>query len=347
MPLDPELQALLSSPEGLRLPSLRDHSPAQARALHAAAAARALRTLEVEPVGSVRTFQVPTRSGGLELRTYTPTDCPVPAPAVIYLHGGGWVLGDLDAQDATCRHLAQRCRAVVVSVAYRLAPEHPFPAAVDDSYDAVLWTHAHADQLQVDVHRIALAGSSAGGNVAAGTTLRLRDEGQPLLAAQLLLYPPTDPLLNSASVRDKDTGYYLTADDMRSFVEAYLPDPSTRSCAYAAPLHAPSLADLPPAVIATAGFDPLCDEGMAYAARLRAEDVHVLHLHFPHLIHGFFGFARQSQAAARARDEVLDAFTGLLSRCGRHDDHDAGRRPELAAPPAVSSPPTGSRRNGT
>jgi acetyl esterase len=309
MPLDQELQALLSRADGLRLPSLREHPPAQARALHAAA----LRSVDVDPVESVRTVHVPTPSGPLELRVYRPTDCPVPAPAVVYLHGGGWVLGDLDVQDATCRHLAQRCRSVVVSVGYRLAPEHPYPAAVEDSCAAVLWTHAQADRLQVDDRRVAVAGSSAGGNVAAGTTLRLRDHGLSPLAVQLLLYPPTDPSLSSASVRENGSGYYLTADDMRDFVQAYLPEPGSRSCAYAAPLHAPSLAGLPPTVVATAGFDPLRDEGVAYAERLRASGVQVQHLHYPSLIHGFFGFARQSRAAARAREEVLDAFTRLLA----------------------------------
>jgi acetyl esterase len=329
MPLDQELASLLSRADGLRLPSLRDYSPAQARTLHSAAAAAALRSAGVAPVESVQTVHVPTPAGPLELRVYRPSDCPVPAPAVVYLHGGGWVLGDLDVQDATCRHLAQRCRAVVVSVRYRLAPEHPYPAAVHDSCDAVVWTHAHADQLQIDDARVALAGSSAGGNVAAGTTLRLRDQGQPLLAAQLLLYPPTDPSLSSASVRENGSGYYLTADDMRDFVDAYLPDPTTRSDAYAAPLYAPSLAGLPPAVVATAGFDPLRDEGVAYAERLRASDVHVQHLHYPSLIHGFFAFARQSKTAARAREEVLDAFASLLAPAGGGLDDHHRRTPRL------------------
>lgn len=311
MPLDHELQVLLL--RGLHLPSLRDGSPAQARAQHAAAARSAMSSdSDVQVVESVASCLIPAEGNPLEARIYRPVDCPSPAPAVVYLHGGGWVLGDLDVQDATCRYLANRCRSLVVSVAYRLAPEHPHPAAVEDARTAVLWTHAHAEQLGADPQRVAVAGSSAGGNVAAGVALRLRDEGRKVLAAQLLLYPPTDPLLASPSVQENGRGYYLTADDMHGFVDAYLPDPAARTSPYAAPLHAPSLTGLPPAVLVTAGFDPLRDEGVAYAERLRAAHVPTVHLHFPELIHGFFGFARQSRAAARARDEVLDAFTQLL-----------------------------------
>lgn len=311
MPLDPELQALLS--RGLHLPSLRNSTPAQARAQHAAAARSAMSNgSAVEDVDGVTNCLVPTEGEPLEVRVYRPSGCPAQAPAVVFLHGGGWVLGDLDVQDATCRHLANRCRALVVSVGYRLAPEHPYPAAVEDARTAVLWTHAHAPQLGADAQRVAVAGSSAGGNVAAGLALRLRDEGRAVLASQLLLYPPTDPLLAFPSVQENRSGYYLTADDMRCFVDAYLPGPTTRTSPYAAPLHAPSLTGLPPTVLVTAGFDPLRDEGMAYAERLRASDVPTVHLHFPELIHGFFGFVRQSKAAARARDEVLDAFTQLL-----------------------------------
>lgn len=311
MPLDHELKALLS--RGLHLPSLRGMSPAQARAQHAAAGRSAMSSgREAEDVETVTSGLVPTQGDPLEVRIYRPRSCPPHAPAVVYLHGGGWVLGDLDAQDATCRYLANRCGAVVVAVAYRLAPEHPYPAAVEDARAAVLWTQAHAEQLGADAQRVAVAGSSAGGNVAAGVALRLRDEGRSVLVAQLLLYPPTDPLLESASVQENSRGYYLTADDMRCFVDAYLPDPATRTAAYAAPLHAPSLAGLPPAVLVTAGFDPLRDEGVAYADRLRAADVPTIHLHFAELIHGFFGFANHSDAAARARDEILDAFAHLL-----------------------------------
>lgn len=311
MPLDHEVQALLS--RGLHLPSLRSSSPAQARAQHAAAARDAMSGGGVEQVDAVTTCLVPAEDEPLEVRVYRPAACPPSAPAVVYLHGGGWVLGDLDVQDATCRYVANRCRALVVSVGYRLAPEHPYPAAVDDARRAVIWTHEHAEQLGADAQRVAVAGSSAGGNVAAGVALRLRDERRPVLAAQLLLYPPTDPLLSLPSVRENSRGYYLTEDDMRCFVDAYLPDPATRTSPYAAPLHAPSLSGLPPAVVVTAGFDPLRDEGVAYVERLRAAHVPCVHLHFPELIHGFFGFARQSRAAAGARDEVLDAFTHLLA----------------------------------
>lgn len=313
MPLDHELQVLLS--RGLHLPSLRTNSPAQARAQHAAAARSSMSSCgDGEDVAAVTTCSIPAEGGPLEARVYRPAACPPAAPALVYLHGGGWVLGDLDVQDATCRYIATRCRSVVVSVGYRLAPEHPFPAAVDDACAAVLWTHAHAEQLGADQRRVVAAGSSAGGNVAAGAALRLRDEQLPVLASQLLLYPPTDPLLTSPSVQENGRGYYLTEDDLRCFVDAYLPDPDTRTSPYAAPLHAASLTGLPPAVVATAGFDPLRDEGLAYVEKLRAAQVPTVHLHFPELIHGFFGFARQSQAAARARDEVLDALSELLDR---------------------------------
>lgn len=250
----------------------------------------------------------------LELRLYRPLRPSEALAGIVYLHGGGWVLGDLDLQDATCRHLANVTGALTAAVAYRLAPEHPYPAPLDDACTAIEWLYECADQLGVERKRIGVAGSSAGANLAAASVLRRRDEGAVSVAAQLLLYPPTDPLMSFPSVSKNGTGYYLTAEDMRGFIEAYLPDPETRTNPYAAPLYAESLKGLPPAVVTTAGFDPLCDEGVAYVQRLQDAGIDVEHLHYPGLIHGYFGFADRVPAAAAARDEVLRAFTRLLSR---------------------------------
>ena len=313
MPLDAQLAELLSRAGGLRLPSYRDLGPEEARRQHSAAVQRVRAGSGVpEPVAEVRRMSVSGLGVELPARLYRPrTDAAL--PCVVYLHGGGWVLGDLDSQDATCRRLANIADAAVLAVGYRLAPEHPYPMALDDAVTALDQVWRDGDALGADPGAIAVAGSSAGANIAAAATLRWRDEGRPALAAQLLLYPPTDPLLASASVTENAEGYYLTAEDMQGFVEAYLPDPESRTLPYAGPLHADNLAGLPPAVVTTAGFDPLRDEGVEYVARLRGAGVPVTHLHYPDLIHGYFGFAALVAAAARAREEVLGAFAQLLA----------------------------------
>lgn len=223
-------------------------------------------------------------------RLYVP-EATVPCPPLIaYFHGGGWVLGGLDTHDATCRALAAASGAAVLSVAYRLAPEARYPAAIEDCYDACCWALANADALGVDATRLAVAGDSAGGNLAAAVALVARDRGGPKIAHQLLLYPVTDDDFETASYRANGGGeYFLSTGAMRWFWQHYLGDTKPHDAILARVLHSPDLAKLPPATVITAQYDPLRDEGEAYAQRLAAAGVTTDHQTAPGMIHGFFG----------------------------------------------------------
>jgi acetyl esterase len=264
-------------------------------------------------VSSVDDETIPGPAGPIAARVYRPRgDGPV--PVVTYFHGGGWVIGDIDTHDGTCRTLCHRTGAVVVSVDYRLAPEHRFPAALDDCEAATAWVADHATHLGGDPARLGVAGDSAGGNLAAAVTLRARDRSGPALRAQALVYPAVDFTTERPSVRSNGQGYLLTADAMRWFSTQYLGDHDR-----ADPMASPLLADLaagpalPPAVVAVAEFDPLRDEGRAYAEALADADVAVNLLEFPGLVHGFLGLGSLSPASARATDETWSAFAALLT----------------------------------
>ncbi len=245
---------------------------------------------QLPPVGRVRDLSIPGGDVGTELpvRVYEP-DADGPAPVVVYFHGGGWVVGNLDTHDATCRTLAAESGSVVVSVDYRLAPEHPFPAPVEDCYAALEWVAENAAVVGGDPGRLAVAGDSAGGNLAAAVALLARDRDGPSLAHQVLVYPVTDFDLTTDSYEENAEGYFLTREDMAWFWDHYLERPVDRSNPYAAPLQARDLSNLPPATVVTAGFDPLRDEGVAYADRLDEAGTSVSHHHYEGVIHGFFG----------------------------------------------------------
>ncbi len=254
---------------------------------------------------------IPGPAGPIDVRIYRPVGDD-PTPLVTYFHGGGWVIGDIDTHDGTCRTLCHRTGAVVVSVDYRLAPEHRFPAALDDCEAATAWVAEHGSQLGGEPDRLAVAGDSAGGNLAAAVALRARDSGGPRLRAQALVYPAVDFTTERASVEANGEGYLLTAKAMAWFRAQYLGthDPAD-------PLASPLLADLgdlPPAVVAIAEFDPLRDEGRAYADALTDAGVSVRLLEFPGLVHGFMGLGALSPASARATDDVWAAFASLLRR---------------------------------
>jgi acetyl esterase len=258
--------------------------------------------------GEDRTIAGP--QGPLRVRIYRPPGTAT-APLVTYFHGGGWVIGDIDTHDGSCRILSRRTGAVVVSVDYRLAPEHRFPAAVDDCVAATAWVAAHGVELGGDPGRLGVAGDSAGGNLAAAVTQRARLAGGPAIAAQALVYPAVDFTTVRPSFETNGEGYLLTADAVRWFAAQYLGDHDP-----ADPLASPLLADLaglPPAVVATAEFDPLRDEGRAYAEALDRAAVPVRLLEFPGLVHGFMGLGSVSPASARATDEVWSAFASLLT----------------------------------
>ncbi|WP_251330735.1 alpha/beta hydrolase [Haloplanus pelagicus] len=224
----------------------------------------------------------------LPIRTYSPPG--EDHPVLVYFHGGGWVRGDLDTHDGLCRLLAERVECTVVSVDYRRAPEHRFPAAVHDAYAATAWAAEHAGIVGGDPDRVAVGGDSAGGNLAAAVTLLARERGGPDVAHQVLLYPATDHAFDTDSYAENAEGYLLSRASMRWYWNRYLGDALDGANPYASPLQAPELGGLPSATVITAGYDPLRDEGAAYADRLRAAGVPVTHKNYPEMVHVFASF---------------------------------------------------------
>lgn len=299
MPLHPGAKAIidmLASMGGL------DFGPVSAP--EARARMLAMRApIDLEPVGSTRDISIPGPAGGIPARVYTPAGAG-PFPVLAWFHGGGWVLGDLDGYDATCCLLTNRAKCVVVSVDYRLAPEAKFPAAADDCYAATKWIAANASALNVDASRIAVGGDSAGGNLAAVVSQMIRDSGGPALAHQLLVYPVTDRNYGTVSYRDNAEGYFLTRASMEWFWNHYLNHDSEATNPYAAPLQASSLTGLPSATVITAEYDPLRDEGEAYAAKLSAAGVPTVSTRYDGMFHGFFNMANVLEDAKTAVDQA-------------------------------------------
>ena len=304
MPLDPQAKAVLDQFASMGGPQLHEMSVAQARELILGMVALAG---EPESVARVENRTVPGSAGQIPVRIYTPVGT-APFPVLVYFHGGGWVIGNLDTHDGICRSLANRVGCLVVSVDYRLAPEHTFPAAPEDCYAATRWLAEHAGSLGGDKGRIAVGGDSAGGNLAAVVALMARDRGGPKLAFQLLVYPATDTDFETRSYRENSEGYFLTRADMVWFWNHYAPRDEDRRNPYAAPLRAASLRGLPPALVITAEFDPLCDDGNAYAARLREDGVPVRLSQQDGLIHGFF---QMGAVIDRGRASVDEASRAL------------------------------------
>jgi acetyl esterase len=274
------------------------------------------RTLQGRPVALARVeeMKIPGPAGEIPIRVYWPEE-DGPLPALVFYHGGGWVIGNLDTSDSLCRMLSKKASVVVVSVDYRLAPEHPFPAAVDDSYAALVWVSRNAGSLGVDPSRVAVGGGSAGGNLTAAVALMARDRGGPALAYQVMIYPATNLLyLDTDSHRDFAEGYGLTREHVEFFRDRYLPEVADRSSPYASPLLAESLEGLPPAIVITAGFDVLRDEGGLYAERLEAAGVPAIHANFPSMIHGFVSMDRVFGEAEEAIDEAVAALSEAFGR---------------------------------
>jgi acetyl esterase len=303
MPLTLETQAVLKAREAAGWPEYHKLTPPEAR--ETMARMRALMPqVEPEAVASVEDRTIPGPAGAIPVRIYRPAGAG-PFPAVVFFHGGGWVLGDLESHDATCRSLTNVAGCVVVAVDYRLAPEHRFPAAADDSYAAACWVAEHAAELSVDASRLAVLGDSAGGNLAAVVPLMARDRGGPAIRAQVLVYPVTDYDFGTSSYRNNGDGAFgLTEVGMRWYWGCYLSDPEDGKHPYASPLRAESLSGLPPALVITAEFDPLRDEGEAYARRLEGAGVATTLTRYDGVIHGFLGQAAVVPEGRRALEQI-------------------------------------------
>lgn len=261
-----------------------------------------------EPVRKVEDRNIPGPGGTLPLRIYTPQG-DGPFPILVYFHGGGWVLSNLETHDMLCRKLTNRAHCIVISVDYRLAPEHKFPAAVEDSYAATNWAAEHAHELNGDPTRLAVGGDSAGGNLSAVTTLLAREQGGPAISFQFLIYPATDHYPASAqrkSFIENGEGYFLTNEGMRHFLDHYLESPEQSSDPRFAPLQAKDLSGLPPALVVTAEYDPLRDEGELYAERLQKAGVPVTLRRYDGMIHGFFTMAGVIDQSNKAIDETAE-----------------------------------------
>ena len=287
MTVHPQTQALLDAMAASDGPALHELSPDTARTLFSALAA----SQEREPIERVDDRHVPGPAGEVPIRVYTPHAAVGENHGVLlWFHGGGWVVGDLEYADSTCRTLAKRAGCVVVSVDYRLAPEHPAPAALDDCMAALAWTVENFELLGVDASKVAIGGDSAGGNLAALVCQRVRDEFGPDIDFQLLAYPVTDLTLSQPSMEENAEGYFLTKALMQWFVKHYLGELDPTDPAVS-PLYADDLSGLPPAMVITTELDPLRDEGEAYAARLREAGVATELIRYPGQIHGFMQLA--------------------------------------------------------
>jgi acetyl esterase len=298
--LDPDIAAILSSVPGRPSPPPPGDDAADL------AYARQIRVPTRPRPNPVAVAEVSERElfDRFRVRVYRPA-ATRPLPVLVYLHGGGWALGDLDMQDDTCRRLAAGASCVVVSVDYRLAPEHRFPAALDDAYNVLAWSRTHAREIGGAPGRLAVAGGSAGGNLAAAAALGARDAGDPSLELQVLIYPALDSSMTEPSYTENATGYMLSRDMMTWFWGQYVPEPAEARNPLASPSFAADLSGLPPALVETAEFDPLRDEGERYARRLAAAGVDVELNRHNGLIHGYLGMFDASGAARLAVTSLI------------------------------------------
>ena len=304
MPLDPQAKAVMDQVAALGFPAAHTVSPQQARA-NAQARPRAAGP----EVARVENRTIPGPDSQLPMRIYTPPGSG-PFPALVWFHGGGWVVGDLESADATARHLTTGAGCVVVSVDYRLAPEAKFPGPAEDCYAATRWVAEHASEIDVSGNNLAVGGDSAGANLAAAVCLMVKDRGGPALGLQLLVYPVTDRNFQTDSYVENAEGYSLTRDTMIWYWDQYLANDGDAGNAYAAPQQAKDLRGLPSAVVITAEYDPLRDEGEAYAQRLEAAGVPTTCTRYSGMIHGFFGM---SAAVDKGKDAIAQASAALTT----------------------------------
>jgi len=310
MPLDPDAQLVLDMIRVAGRPPFEQLSPDEARQAYV----NSRRILQPTPqdVAECRDTIVPGPLGDVRVRLYRPAGTAESdiLPAMVYYHGGGWLLGDLDSHDVVCRRFANAANCRVVSVDYRMAPEYKFPAAVDDCVAATRWAMENAATLGIDPARIAVGGDSAGGNLAAVMALMARDGTLPPIAFQLLIYPATDMMMTTVSSQTVKEGVPLTSAIMRWFIDHYMRDTADTRDWRASPLRATDLAGTAQALVLTCSYDPLRDEGIAYAQRLEREGVRVIHLHYSDQVHGFMSMGR----IIRAADQAIDMMAGALEK---------------------------------
>ncbi|MEZ5622499.1 MAG: alpha/beta hydrolase [Burkholderiaceae bacterium] len=315
--LDPQSRALLDLMSERGVPPIHTLSPDEGRRMFLER--RGFTQPVPPPIGSVRDLAAPGPHGPIPLRLVRPAGVAdaTALPLLVYFHGGGWVIGDLDTHDVACRTLAAGAGVAVLAVDYRLAPEHRFPAAVDDCIAAVRFARAEAAALGADAARIAVGGDSAGGNLAAVACLALRDAGEPVPAFQLLIYPATDMRAVAPSHTANGQGYMLTADSIAYYRGHYMPDAAEWADWRASPLLAADHAHLPPALVLTAGFDPLRDEGRQYADALSGAGVACQYICFERQIHGFVTMGRVIDEANTALDLCATALRRAIGQPAR------------------------------
>ncbi len=304
--LDPSAAALAKMMKEAGRPALDTLPPPDARLQ--SNANRAAVQPDPPAMQSVEDMSVPAPHGAIPVRVYKPQTLPKAdlAPVLIYYHGGGWVIGDLDSHDVVCKEIATKASLVVIAVDYRLAPEHKFPAAVDDCIAATEWAARNASKLGIDADKLFVGGDSAGGNLAAVVSMHARDNNGPRIKGQVLVYPVTDLAMNTASYKDPETGVLLTHSMMRWFRDHYLTDHKQIDDWRASPLRMSNLKGLPPAYVLTCGADPLHDEGEEFARRLKHAGNDVIHANYPGQFHAFLTMGRLLPESNKVVGEITD-----------------------------------------
>ena len=310
--LDATIDAIIKQMAANPAPKMWDVGAPQARVMFAGM--REIFAPKGVPIGKVDSVEIPGPGGPLAARIYTPVGLTGRVtPACLYFHGGGWVIGDLDTHDVICRRLANESGCRVIAVDYRLAPENKFPAAFEDAYAALVWAEANASSHQINPNRLAVAGDSAGGNLAAAVALYTRLKGGPQLKYQVLFYPVTQARADTRSMADFAQGYFLERAGMDWFCDQYLPPEADLNDPRVSPLAAKDVSGVAPAYVVVAGFDPLRDEGKAYADRLKAAGVAVDFVEFDSMIHGFIGMEGLVPQAGQALKDAGKALSNALS----------------------------------